>query len=170
MFIKIFDIQNSQVIPSEHTYVINWLKNLKEEYPEQYLKIFAYLQYMCSWNPEDNPYLAMREEDREASILSDLDIDFSLDDDLIQEALEKCREMFDMPSARIWRSLKIGIDRVSAFIDETIPDSGKDGSMTDYMKALEKINGLYENYNKGYKSFMEDVKINIRGDKFISKV
>jgi len=170
MYIKLFDISNEKVVPTAHCFTINYLNDIMKKYPKKYLKIFAYLQYTCSWNPDDNPYLAMREEDREASILSDLDIDFSLDDPLIQVALDRCREMFDMPSARIWRSLKIGIDKISTFIDETIPDSGKDGSMTDYMKALKEINGLYENYNKGYKAFMEDVKINIRGDKFISQV
>ena len=64
MYIKLFDIENNTVIPSVHCYTIVWLKEIMEKYPNDYLKIFSYFQYMCSWNPDDNPYLAMKEEDR----------------------------------------------------------------------------------------------------------
>jgi len=169
MIIKLFDVSNGAVIPSIHCHTIGFLKDIMDNY-EDYIKIYSYLQYMTSWNPEDNPYLAMREEDREESILHDLGIDFSLDDDMIQDALTGCRKLTDMPSARIWRALKIGIDQVTDFITNTVPDSGKDGSFNDYIKAMEKVGSLNDNYNKGYKSFMEELKINIRGDKFISQV
>src|ERR1019366_3529827 len=98
MYIKIFDIENQRVIPSVHCYTIQWLKDIIDNYPTEYLKILSYLQYMCSWNPEDNPYLAVKEEEREEAIINDLGIDFSLEEDDIQLALEKCQKLFELPA------------------------------------------------------------------------
>lgn len=170
MYIKLFDLQGNKVIPSIHCYTISWLKILIDEYPENYLKIFSYLQYMSSWNVDDNPYLAMKEEDREETITKDLEIDFSLDDDLIQEALEKCQTMHELPSYRLWRSAKNGIDKIRDYLDSVKVTSGKDGSNADFRATLKDLPNLQKAYNDGYKDFMEESKIMIRGDKFNSMV
>ena len=170
MLIKLFDVENETVIPTSHCYALTFLKKIMEAYPKNYLKIFAYLQYMSSWNPDDNPYLAMKEEDREESILQDIECDFSTEDDLIQEALSKCRSLTELPAHRLWMTGKIVLDRMEKFLRTTEITSGKDGSVKDIMAAFSNFNKLNEDYNKGYKTFMEEVRMNIRGDKFISKV
>ena len=39
MTIRLFDIQNDVVIPSEHCYIIKSLKDVMDSYPETYIKI-----------------------------------------------------------------------------------------------------------------------------------
>ncbi len=41
MLVKLFDIQNGTVIPSEHSYTLNFLKVIREEYPEEHMDIYA---------------------------------------------------------------------------------------------------------------------------------
>lgn len=170
LLIKLFDIENEKVVPTSHCYTLSFLKDIMEKYPKNYIKIFTYLQYMSSWNPEDNPYLAMKEEDREESILEDIKCDFSTEDDLIQIALKKCQKMTELPSLRMWRAGKIMLDKMAYFLETTQVTSGKDGSYKDASSALKEFHAHNEAYNKGYKTFMEDIRMNIRGDKFISKV
>ena len=163
MYIKLFDIENNTVIPSVHCYTIVWLKEIMEKYPNDYLKIFSYFQYMCSWNPDDNPYLAMKEEDREETIIRDLGIDFSMDNELIQESLQKCQDMFELPAYRAWQSAKVGLQNVFNFVKSQKVTAGKDGSGPFVVSAIEKLPSL----NKAY---MDSAKITIRGDKFNSQV
>lgn len=170
MLIKLFDIENDKIIPTPHCYSIGFLKDIMDNYPKNYLKIYAYLQYMSSWNPDDNPYLAMREEDREESILQDIKCDFSTEDDLIQKALKGCQKLTEMPAFRVWKAGKIALDRFATFLETTEITTGKDGSYKDVDSALKNFHAHNEAYNKGYKAFMEEIRMNIRGDKFISKV
>ena len=46
MIVKLFDIQNSKVVPTEHCYTLKFLKDIMEEYPKTHLNVYQYLFYM----------------------------------------------------------------------------------------------------------------------------
>ena len=46
MLIKLFDIQNGKVIPTEHCYTLKFLRSIMDEYPDTYLNVYMYLFYM----------------------------------------------------------------------------------------------------------------------------
>ena len=48
MLIKLFDIQNGKVVPSEHCYTLKSLKKIMDEYPDTYLSVYQYVFYMTS--------------------------------------------------------------------------------------------------------------------------
>ena len=56
MIVKLFDIQNGELIPTEHCYALGFLKVLMTEYPDTYMQIYKYLFYMTCPNPELNPF------------------------------------------------------------------------------------------------------------------
>jgi len=70
MTIKLFDIENGVVIPTEHCYTLSTLKDIMDKYPEDYLKVYQYLFYMTCPNPDLNPFFYMMEEDKEDIILA----------------------------------------------------------------------------------------------------
>jgi|APCry1669188910_1035180.scaffolds.fasta_scaffold10273_5 hypothetical protein len=171
MYIKLFSFAGAKAVaPTEHCYQIKQFKDIIDNYPDNHCKIFAYLQYMYSWNPDDNPYLAMREEDREQTILQDIVADFSTEDDLIQKAINKCKQLFELPVYRAWRASKTALDGLSFYLETTKPSSGKDGSIGDIRATIKDLPALNKAYNEGYQAFLEDVKVSVRGDKFISAV
>jgi hypothetical protein len=43
MIVKLFDIQNGKVIPTEHCYTLKALKDIMDNYPDDYLKVYLYL-------------------------------------------------------------------------------------------------------------------------------
>ena len=170
MYIRLFDVENNRVAPSVHCFTIFWLKELMEQYPDNYLKIFAYLQYMCSWNPADNPYLAVKEEDREEAILQDIVADFSTEDDLIIEALEKCKALFELPAYRAWQSSKMSLQALTDYQRNTKAKDGKDGNIAQLMALIEKLPSLNKQFSEAYKTYMEEAQIETRGGKFNSLV
>ena len=42
MLIRLFDIENDTVIPTEHCYTLKALKHIMEKFPDHYLKIYQY--------------------------------------------------------------------------------------------------------------------------------
>ena len=61
--VRLFDIQNEKIVPTEHCYTIKFLKDIMDEYNEndEYLKVYSYLFYMTCLNPDLNPYFNMIE-------------------------------------------------------------------------------------------------------------
>ena len=43
MLVKLFDIQNGKVVPSEHCYVLKSLKKIMDKYPNTYLSVYQYV-------------------------------------------------------------------------------------------------------------------------------
>ena len=54
--IKLFDIQNGVLIPTEHCYALKVLKDIMDTYPDDYMKVYQYLFYMSCPNPVVNPF------------------------------------------------------------------------------------------------------------------
>ena len=77
MIIKLFDIENGVVVPTEHCYTLKALKDDMDEYPEEHLKIYLYLFYMSCPNPDLNPFFYTPEMDKEDLILKQIDSDLS---------------------------------------------------------------------------------------------
>jgi hypothetical protein len=69
MIVKLFDIQNEKVVPTEHCYSIKFLKDIMDKYPETYLSVYQYLFYMTCPNPDLNPFFHLPEYDKEESII-----------------------------------------------------------------------------------------------------
>ena len=92
--IRLFDIQNGQVVPSEHCYTLSFLKNIIGNYPMEYIKIYTYLFYMTCPNPDLNPFFDVPEQDKEEIILKEVDAEFSTDDEDIVYALAQCKKLY----------------------------------------------------------------------------
>ena len=71
---KLFDVQNGVVIPTEHCYTLKALKDVMDEYPDDYLKIYLYLFYMSCPNPDLNPFFFTPDIDKETLILEPADL------------------------------------------------------------------------------------------------
>ena len=50
MIAKLFDIQNGKVVPTEHCYALKSLKDVMDNYPDDYLKIYQWnsFKFHCS--------------------------------------------------------------------------------------------------------------------------
>ena len=69
--VKLFEIENGVIIPTEHCDTLDTLKKIKTSYKD-YMQVYLYIFYMTCPNPDQNPFFDVRDTDKEELILSQL--------------------------------------------------------------------------------------------------
>ena len=163
MIIRLFDVQNNKVVPTEHSYTLKFLKDLREGYPDEYLKMYEYLFYMTCPDPDANPFFHTKEEDKEELILEQIEAEFSTELDLLQDALKICRTLYETPTSRAYMGIKQMLDKLASYMQETPITHGRDGNLTALVNAASKFEDVRESFKGAYKDLMDEQKSHVRG-------
>ncbi len=163
MIVKLFDIQNGIVIPTEHCYTLATLKKIMDNYPEDYLKIYQYLFYMTCPNPDINPFFNIADIDKEELILEEIEADFSTDDADIVSAIKFCSNMYETPTSRAYKGIKQMLDKLGTYMETTMITDGRDGNITALVNAAAKYQQIRESYKGAYKDLQDEQKSQVRG-------
>lgn len=161
--IRLFDIQNGQVVASEHCYTLKFLKDVMDAHPDDYLKIYTYLFYMTCPNPDLNPFFDIPEADKEELILKEIDADFSTDDDTIANGLKLCKKLYETPTYRAYQGIKIALDNMAKFMATEQVTSGRDGSATAILRIAERFDQVRQSFKGVYRDLMEEQQSSVRG-------
>jgi hypothetical protein len=161
--IRLFDVQNGKVIPSEHCYTLKFLKDIMDDYPEEHLKVYAYLFYMTCPNPDMNPFFDIPEEDKENMILREVDAEFSTEDELILKALKNCEKMYQTPTYRAYQGIKIFLDNMAKSMATEQLTFGRDGSSPALLRMAEKYDQVRQSFKGVYRDLMEEQQSSVRG-------
>jgi hypothetical protein len=163
MIVKLFDIQNGKVIPSEHCYTMKTLKNIMDEYPEDFLKIYQYLFYMTCPNPDMNPFFHTPDLDKEEIILAEVEAAFSSEDDFIISAVKFCKKLYETPTSRAYEGIKSSLDRIGRYLAITQITDGKDGNINQIRAMAKDFDGIRQSFKGVYKDLQEEQQSKIRG-------
>ena len=161
--IRLFDIQNQQVVPTEHCYTLKFLKDIMDEYPEDYLNIYAYIFYMTCPNPDLNPFFDVPEMDKEEMVLREVAADFSTDDDLIVAAMKRCEKLYQTPTYRAYMGMKSMVDRLATYMETTDIEHGRDGNITALINAAAKFDQIRQSFKATYKDLQDEQQSSVRG-------
>ncbi len=161
--VKLFDIHNGEVVPSEHCHTLAFLKRIMEEYPTEHVKVYAYLFYMSCPSPDLNPFFDYPENEKEEIILSQLEAEFSTEDDAIIAALELCKKLYETPTYRAYMGIKHMLDRLAKYMETTSIEHGRDGNITALVNAAAKFEAIRTSFKGAYKDLMEEQKSQVRG-------
>jgi len=161
--IKLFDIQNNVVIPTEHCYTLKTLKHLMDTYPEQHLKIYQYLFYMTCPNPDLNPFFNLAEEDKEEIILDELDVDFSPEDEGIPQALMFCKSLYETPTMRAYEGIKKALDNIATYMSTTMITDGRDGNINQIRAMAKDFDAIRQSYKGALQDLKDEQKSHVRG-------
>lgn len=161
--VRLFDVQNGKVIPSEHCYTLKFLKDVMDAYPNEYLRIYAYLFYMTCPNPDMNPFFDVPETEKEEMILKEVDADFSTDDEYVYAALQMCKKMYETPTSRAYFGIKIALDNMATFMATEKPTSGRDGSATALLRIAERFDQVRQSFKGVYRDLLEEQQSQVRG-------
>lgn len=161
--VRLFDVQNGKVIPSEHCYTLKFLKDVMDNHPNEYLRIYAYLFYMTCPNPDMNPFFDVPETEKEEMILKEVDADFSTDDEYIYAALQMCKKMYETPTFRAYQGIKIALDNMATFMATEKPTSGRDGSATALLRIAERFDQVRQSFKGVYRDLLEEQQSQVRG-------
>lgn len=161
--IRLFDIQNGKVIPSEHCYTMKSLKDIMDYYKEEAPKVFAYLFYMTCPNPDLNPFFDMPESEKEEFILIEVDGDFSGEDDLVLTAKKLCEKLYQTPTFRAYMGIKVMLDRLAKYMEITEIEHGRDGNLTSLINAASKFEQIRQSFKGTLKDLEEEQQSQVRG-------
>ena len=160
---KLFDVQNGVVIPTEHCYTLKALKDVMDEYPDDYLKVYMYLFYMCCPNPDLNPFFYTPDLDKETLILDQIEADFSTEDEDIYIALQFCQRMYETPTSRAYKGIASMLDRLGRYMETTPITHGRDGNITALVNAAKNYEAIRASFKGAYKDLQEEQSSRVRG-------
>ncbi len=163
MIIKLFDVQNGKVVPTEHCYTLKALKDLMDNYPEDYLKIYQYLFYMTCPNPDLNPFFNTPERDKEHLIMRELDAEFSTEDEDVYAALKFCERLYETPTSRAYEGMKKALDRIANYLSTTQITDGKDGNISQIRAVAKDFDSIRQSFKGVYKDLQEEQQSKVRG-------
>lgn len=163
MIVRLFDIENDKVVPTEHSYTLKFLKDLRDGYPDDYLKMYQYLFYMTCPNPDTNPFFHVREEEKEELIFAQIQAEFSTELDMVQEALKMCKHLYETPTSRAYKGIKSMLDKLADYMEDTTISHGRDGNLTALVNAASKFEDVRESFKGAYKDLMDEQKSHVRG-------
>ncbi len=167
--IELFVLKGNTVVPSVHCFNISWLKEIMDNYPKEYIKIYSYLYYMSCMDPKSNPYANFDSFFKEDTILKDLGLDRNIvQREDIKLALKKTQDMYTTPLSRMYNSLQILIDKISNYIKTCSVDDKNIKNIVAYLKDFDSIK---EQYLKATNDFIEEnnnKKIKVRGNQHIA--
>lgn len=161
--IRLFDIQNGKVIPSEHCYTLSSLKRIIDEYPQDYSRVYAYIFYMTCPNPDLNPFFDVPESEKEELILAEIEADFSTDDDAITDAIKLCQKMYQTPTYRAYMGIKTMLDRLAKYMETTDIEHGRDGNITALVNAASKFEAIRQSFKGTLRDLEEEQQSQVRG-------
>ncbi|HEY4062351.1 MAG TPA: hypothetical protein VGM30_10645 [Puia sp.] len=163
--VRLFDILNGQVIPSEHCYTLKSLKDIMENHQEDYLTIYLYLFYMTCPNPDLNPFFDVPENDKEELITQEIGASFSLDDEYILNGKNLCEKLYQTPTYRAYVGIKSMLDKLARYMENTPIEHGRDGNLTGLINAAAKFEQIRQSYKGAFKELEEEQKSTVRGGK-----
>ena len=163
MLIKLFDVQNRTVVPTEHCFTLKALKDVMDEYPDEYLKIYQYLFYMTCPNPDMNPFFHTPEAEKEFLIIKEIEGEFSTEDTTIFIALQFCQRMYETPTSRAYKGMSAMLDRLAKYMETTQITAGRDGNINSLVAAAKNFDQIRASFKGVYKDLQEEQSSKVRG-------
>jgi len=163
MIVRLFDVQNGTVIPTEHCYTLKALKDIMDNYPDDHLKIYQYLFYMTCPNPDMNPFFNTPEIDKESIILQEIEAEFSTEDEDIRIALIFCQRMYETPTSRAYKGMSSMLDRLARYMETTTITAGRDGNINSLVAAAKNFDQIRASFKGVYKDLQDEQSSKVRG-------
>ena len=156
MIVRLFDVHNAVIVPTEHCYTLRTLKVIMDEYANDYLNIYAYIFYMTCPNPSLNPFFNINVEEKEDLIRREVGGEFDPDDYLIKEAIAFCHKLYETPTSRAYQGIQSVLDKLATYMTRTQIEHGRDGNITAVVNAAAKFQAIRESFRGAYKDLMEE--------------
>lgn len=163
---KIFEFRNKQIIPKDVCYTIQPIKAVFDKFPDEHLKLCAYLHFMNSMRVEDNPYADVPLYQRSDQIVSDLQIDTDVEDDVIVRALSCVEDLYYTTFYGLYVGIKASMDKVGRALKTTDVDlNTRDGNVASILRIAKDYEALRNSFKSAYKDFDEETgNVRVRGN------
>jgi hypothetical protein len=163
MIVKLFDIQNSKLVLTEHCYSLPFLKKIMTEYPDNYMQVYQYIFYLSCQDTDLNPFLNLPEHEKEDVIIEEIGMEESPEDGKIRYALDMCKKMYETPTYRAYVGIKAMLDRLAKYMEVTPIEHGRDGNMNSMINAAAKFEQIRQSYKGAFLDMKQEQESSVRG-------
>ena len=163
MIVRLFDIQNGKVVPSEHCYTMKFLKRIMENYPDTYNKVYQYQFYMTCPDPDLNPFFNLPEHEKEDIIIDEIELEESVEDANIRYGVEMCEKLYQTPTFRAYIGIKSMLDRLARYMEVTPIEHGRDGNINSMVNAAAKFEQIRNSYKGAFHDIKKEQESRVRG-------
>lgn len=163
MAVRLFDIENGKVKATEYCYTIGTFKQIIDEYPKDYNKIFAFFHFMSSLDDSDNPFANVPEADKEELVLKEVGGQFTPEEELVYKGLELTKKMYETPTYYAYLSIKMALEKLGRYLRIMTITDGRDGNIGDILRTAEKYDNICKSFDARYKAFKEENSTISRG-------
>lgn len=125
MLIKIFDIHDGNVVINHNCLSIPELKAVHDSYQNP-IPAFNYLHYLFDI---DSPYMNLEEDAKEETLLHDFPGEYTLEDEVMVNAIKKMEELYITPTYRYYLDNKILMEKLGKFARTASVTTGRDGNI-----------------------------------------
>lgn len=160
--IKLFEVQAGVVKPTEHCFVLPWLKRIMDEYPKEHIQIYAYLFYM-SCRSAENPFFNRPLQNLEEEIIQYLQCEFDTEDPIIVMGLKKCKDLFETPTVRAYNGISKMLDNLAIYMETQTITDGRDGNITAIVNAAKNFDSIRKSFKGIAKDLEEEQSQRARG-------
>lgn len=163
--VNLFELVEDKVVLTEICYTSKTFKEVMKVFKKDknYMKVFQVLFYLTCPDKKRNPYWDLREDEKEAFIIKEADINFSIDEPIWEEALEYCRKLYETPHRRIYLAGKTGLDKLADYLKDTKITTGNDGNDEIYMNTMSRLGKITTEFAQLQKIHDEEVTSALRG-------
>ena len=163
MLVKLFDVQNGKVIPSEHCYSIKTLNSIMDKYPDTYMSVYLFVFYMTCPDPDMNPFFNMPEHEKEDLIIDEIELEESAEDQAIRNAIRLCEDLYQTPTFRAYKGIKTMLDRLARYMETTSIEHGRDGNLTSLVNTAAKFDQIRQSFKGADIDMLDEQKSRVRG-------
>ena len=163
MLVRLFDVQNGKVIPTEHCYTLDSLKVIMDNYPDTYMSVYQYIFYMTCPNPDMNPFFNVPESEKEDLIIEEVQLDESPEDEVIIRAITICNKLYETTAYRAYKGIKSMLDRLAKYMETTSIEHGRDGNINSLVNAAAKFEQIRQSYKGAFNDMKQEQESHVRG-------
>ena len=135
MNINLFDISNKTVIINHNCLSIPELKAIVDYYKDP-IPAFNFLHY--KFDPH-SAYANIPEIEKDDILLKDFAGEYTLEDDVMINAINKMEELFITPTWRYYLDNKILMEKMGVFVRTAPITSGRDGNVAAMQAQLKSV-------------------------------
>ncbi len=138
---------------------------MMDEYPEDYLQVYQYIFYRHYPIEDDNPFFRTPIEDRDEMIAKQIEMNFSLEDDVVIAATDLCVSLWSTETSRAYEGIKIFLDNMGKSLATEKITFGRDGSATAMLRMAEKYDAVRQSFKGASEDLKQEQSSKVRGAK-----
>jgi len=156
MQIKVFDINEGQVVINENCLLIPELKEIYEIYTDP-IPAFCFVHFMSD---PLGPYANLEEDQREEILLEDYPGEYTIEDEPIYKAVAKLTSLYETPTMELKRDARKGLKTLSQYLGKaSVRDDDKGGNLNTFLSALKSVGKISQEYRALEKEVEEELRV-----------